>query len=242
MTFAGNTGYCCICMAERQFIAKGQWLRDQYVCEKCGTVPRMRALVEILNQVRPDWRSCASHESSPCMQFFSQQCSSYTYSFFYEDVPLGSVNPDGHRCENLEALTFPNETFDIFITQDVLEHVFNPDRALFQIMRVLRKGGLHIFTAPKHKNLLTSVRRALLNNGQVEHLIEPNYHDSPIGDKRSLVTWDYGCDFHDLIERWSGYTTCNFIIRDRRRGIDGEFLDVFVTTKEPLNFTRQFNP
>jgi SAM-dependent methyltransferase len=230
-------------MAETQFITKGQSLRDQYVCEKCGTVPRMRALVEVLSQFRPDWRSCAIHENSPSMPFFSQQCSSYTSSFFYEDVPVGSVNPDGHRCENLEALTFPNETFDIFITHDALEHVFNPDRALFQIMRVLRKGGLHIFTALKHKELPTSVRRALLNNGQVEHLIEPTYLDSPTGDKRrSLVTFDYGSDFDDLIERWSGYTTCNFIIRDRRRGIDGEFLDVFVTTKEPLNFTRQFNP
>jgi SAM-dependent methyltransferase len=235
MSFAGNAGYCCICRADTQFVAKGEWLRDEYICEKCGTIPRQRALVETLNQFRPDWHSCAIHESSPSMLFFSQQCSLYTYSFFFDDVPAGSCHADGHRCENLEALTFPDETFDIVITQDVLEHVFNPDRALFEIMRVLRNGGLHIFTAPKHKGLLKSVRRARLNNGQVEHLLEPNYHGSPIGDGRSLVTWDYGADFDDLIQQWSGYNTCNFVIRDRRRGIDGEFLDVFVTTKEPLN-------
>jgi SAM-dependent methyltransferase len=235
MSFAGNVGFCCICMAETEFIAKGEWLRDEYICAKCGTIPRQRALVEILNLIRPDWRSCVLHESSPSMLFFSQQCSLYTYSFFFKDVPVGSRSPEGHRCENLEAMTFANETFDIFITQDVLEHVFNPDKALYEIMRVLRDEGIHIFTAPKHKTLLSSVQRARLNNGQVEHLLEPQYHGNPIGDGRSLVTWDYGVDFDDLVQQWSGYNTCNFVIRDRRLGIDGEFLDVFVTRKEPIN-------
>ena len=31
-------------------------------------------------------------------------------------------------------------------TQDVLEHVFQPDRALAEIMRVLRPGGVHVFS------------------------------------------------------------------------------------------------
>jgi hypothetical protein len=168
------------------------------------------------------------------MRFFLDQCHDYSYSFFYEDVPAGSYK-DGMRCENLEALTFSNASFDIFITQDVLEQVFHPDRALAEVTRVLRPGGIHIFTALKHKHLLKSYPRANLVDGTVEHLHEPIYHDNPIGDGRSLVTWDYGADFDDLIQEWSGCSVCNFVICDRRRGIDGESLDVFVMLKEPAN-------
>jgi hypothetical protein len=32
----------------------------------------------------------------------------------------------GVRCEDLEHLTFTDATFDIHITQDVMEHVFSP--------------------------------------------------------------------------------------------------------------------
>jgi 2-polyprenyl-3-methyl-5-hydroxy-6-metoxy-1,4-benzoquinol methylase len=48
-------------------------------------------------------------------------------------------------------MTFGTEQFDLFITQDVMEHVFRPRLAVKEIMRVLKTGGAHIFTAPKHK-------------------------------------------------------------------------------------------
>lgn len=179
-------------------------------------------------------RAATIHESSPTLRLYAEQCAHYSYSFFFPEVPLGS-HKDGCRCENLEALTFADGSFDLFITQDVLEHVFRPDRALAEIMRVLRDGGIHIFTAPKHKTLLISRQRARESDGTTEHLLPPQYHGNPISELGSLVTWDYGADFDDLIQQWSGYNTCNFIIRDRRLGIDGEFLDVFITTKHPTN-------
>jgi 2-polyprenyl-3-methyl-5-hydroxy-6-metoxy-1,4-benzoquinol methylase len=229
-----NTGYCAICMSETTFITEGPWLRDQYKCRTCHTIPRQRAVVDVLNLVRPDWRALAIHESSPSMWFFRGQCRDYSFSYFFEGVPRGGLK-DGIRCEDLEDLTFPDETFDIFITQDVLEHVFHPDRALKEISRVLRLGGMHVFTTPKHKSLTTSYARARIDQGQITHVHEPQYHGNPVSARGSLVTWDYGADLDDLLQGWSGYSTSNFIIRDRRRGIDGEHLDVFVTVKDPVN-------
>jgi SAM-dependent methyltransferase len=229
-----NHGYCAICMSETTFVIEGPWLRDQYKCQTCHTIPRQRALVEVLNLLRPDWRTLVIHESSPSIWFFRDQCANYSYSYLFDGVPRGAQQ-DGARCEDLEHLTFSDETFDIFITQDVLEHVFHPDRALREISRVLKTDGLHVFTAPKHKSLMSSYARALLADDQITHVQEPQYHGNPISDAGSLVTWDYGADFDDLLRQWSGYTTSTFIIRDRTRGIDGEYLEVFVTAKNAVN-------
>jgi len=224
-------------MGPTRFVVEGDWLRDHYVCERCGTIPRQRAVVEVLNLFRPNWRTLTIHESSPSMRFFAEQARGYSCSFFFDDVPVGKTRK-GQRCENLEQLTFDDDIFDVFITQDVLEHVFRPDRALAEIMRVLRPGGLHVFTTPKHQHLPTSVPRCRMVDGRVEHLQEPQYHGSPIGDGRALVTWDFGADLDQLLANWSGYDTSNLVIRDRSRGIDGEYLEVFVTTKDPVNRVR----
>ncbi len=230
-----NDGHCAICQSEARFVASNEWLRDHYLCSRCGTIPRQRATAEVLNLVRPGWRGLTIHESSPCINFYAEQCAGYTYSFYFEGVPPGS-RKDGHLCENLESLTFADCTFDVFITQDVLEHVFNPDRVVREIMRVLKPQGVHVFTAPKHKHLSRSCRRARLReDGTVEHLLPAEYHGNPIGDGSSLVTWDYGSDFDDLLMSWAGYVVSDYVLRDHARGIAGEYLDVFVMRKDERN-------
>ena len=229
-----NTGYCSICRAQRVFTATGEWLRDQYLCAGCGSIPRQRALVHVLDTIRPDWPALTIHESSPTLDYFARTCRSYSCSYFFGDTPPGEYKGD-QRCENLEALTFANDSFDVFITQDVLEHVVRPAPALGEIMRVLRSGGLHIFTTPKHRDLLESRPRVEPDGQGVRHLLDPVYHGSPIDDGKSLVTWDYGADFERRLRDWSSYLTSTYVLQDRRLGIDGEFMEVFVTVKAPVN-------
>jgi len=232
--FLENDGYCSVCAAQAKFISYNAWLRDHYRCARCRSIPRQRALVHVLTMLRPDWRNEVIHESSPSMTFFQTQAHGYSCSYYFEDTPPGASN-NGRRCENLESLTFDDHSFDIFITQDVLEHVFRPDCALAEIMRVLKEGGLHIFTVPKHSGFLKSYQRARRIDGRIEHLKDPAYHGNPISSQGSLVTWDYGVDLDVLIQKWSGYRTSCYVIRDRALGIDGEFLEVFVTRKLAVN-------
>jgi hypothetical protein len=109
--------------------------------------------------------------------------------------------------------------------------VFEPGKAVSEIMRVVKPGGAHVFTAPKHKGLRATRQRARLDGNNIVHLLEPQYHGNPIADGRSLVTWDYGDDFELYVWDWCGYPTITYIVRDRGLGIDGEYLEVFVTRK-----------
>jgi SAM-dependent methyltransferase len=230
-----NPGDCPVCGRGTDFTASNEWFRDSYVCARCGSAPRQRAVVGVLDVVEPQWRERTIHESSPCIDVFARQCRAYSSSYYFEDISTGSAR-DGRRCENLELLMFSDSVFDIFITQDVLEHVFRPDLAVREVARVLKPGGIHVFTTPKHKHLLKSRSRARQTaSGDVEYLLPAEYHGNPIGDGRSLVTWDYGADFEDLVAEWSGYLVSTYAIRDRARGLDGEYLKVFVMRKDAVN-------
>ena len=226
-----NRGYCHCCRSGTTFVAHDEWLRDFYVCSSCGSIPRQRHIQAFLDTHVPGWEQLVVHESSPSNDYIKRFVADYTASQYFPDVPRGEYR-DGIRSEDLEALTLPDESVDIFITQDVLEHVFHPDDAIREINRVLKPGGMHVFTTPKHKLLEKTTQRARITaDGTVEHILEEQYHGNPIGDNRALVTYDYGVDFELLLSDWSGQSVQSFHTRDRSLGLDAEFNEVFVITK-----------
>jgi len=122
----------------------------------------------------------------------------YTQSYYWDDVAPGGSR-DGLRCEDLRALSFADESFDLVLTSDVLEHVFEPFGALRETYRVLKPGGLHVFTVPVDWPLLqVSEPAAVMENGEVRHLVEPVYHNSGDGG-RSLVVTRFGEDLIDWL-------------------------------------------
>lgn len=71
--------------------------------------------------------------------------------FFYEtaDFAMEGVN---HRVD-LMNLPFGDKSWDFFICSHVLEHVENDDRAIRELFRVTRSGGMGILVAPIILNL-----------------------------------------------------------------------------------------
>lgn len=89
--------------------------------------------------------------------------------------------------EDLCRLSFADNVFDIVSTNEVLEHVPDLDMALAEICRVLVPGGVHIGTHPFRFMAQDSQVRARMVDGKVEHLMEPEIHGDPFGNKGSLV-------------------------------------------------------
>jgi SAM-dependent methyltransferase len=110
----------------------------------------------------------------------------------------------GVRNEDMCDLSYPDESFDLVLSSDTLEHVPDFRRALRETRRVLRPGGTHIFTVPVVASRARSVVRAELRDGELIHHDPPIYHGRGSGLYRFLpaaddllVFTDFGRDLVD---------------------------------------------
>jgi SAM-dependent methyltransferase len=101
----------------------------------------------------------------------------------------------GTTHQDLMSLSYDDASLDLVLSSDVFEHVPEPYRAHAEVLRVLRPGGHHVFTVPFHQQLhLDDVRARLLDDGEVEHLAEPIYHDDPVRPEGVLVFTIFGLE------------------------------------------------
>lgn len=231
-------GICSCCCKKTVFVAFDYQLRGNYKCIFCGSVPRQRAIMKVLQNEVPEWRNMIIHESSPSgvtFRILKEQCAGYTYSYWHELKPLGIELQFGGVNQNLENLTFEDEKFDVFITQDVLEHVNRPEKVFAEIARTLKKGGLHIFTTPLTPFRKTKARIKMRGDKR-ELILPPIYHGNPICKEGSLVTYEWGgYDFLEIIDKAAGTESKIVEFPNNKEnfenGLEGDFLHVIISKK-----------
>lgn len=228
-------GRCEVCEKSTVFTLRGPWIRGDLLCLRCGSRPRNRALMAVLNERFSGWRGTKVHESSPgspMLQKFRRECPGYLPSHYYPDLAPGSGR-DGFNCQDLERQTFADASFDLVITQDVFEHLFDARAAWREIARTLKPGGAHVFTVPWYYWKSSVVRARRLPSGEIEHLLPADYHGNPIKpEARSLVVTEWGRELLEIIDGCSDVTTEVVRLDDADRGITGAFVDVFISRRK----------
>jgi SAM-dependent methyltransferase len=203
-------GACSVCGEWGRFVHGERPIRESYPCPACGATLRYRHQAGVL-------LSLYAREGSRCLrelageQAFSALAiyepgiigpfrrlfaglPSYTTSYYWPDVAPGELH-EGVRCEDLHALTFAGESFDLVISSDIFEHVRRPLLAFAEVRRVLRPGGRHVFTVPlKWPVTERTVPRVDVGGPEDVHLLPPVYHGSPRDPQGSLVYNDFGTD------------------------------------------------
>jgi SAM-dependent methyltransferase len=110
------------------------------------------------------------------------------------------------RHENLLTLSYGDESLDIVLHSDTLEHVPDIDRALSEIFRVLKPGGSMIFSVPIVRDGRDTLVRAKLENGEIKHFSPPSYHGGSYQTtSQYLVCYEFGEDFIALLKN-HGFT------------------------------------
>jgi SAM-dependent methyltransferase len=123
----------------------------------------------------------------------------YVCSEYYPNIPPGERGKNGVLCQDATRLTFDDDSFDLIISQDVLEHIEDPWRAFREMQRALRPGGLHVFTVPLREGAPTRPRTTRDKAGFLEHILPKFFHKDPLDPDGALVFWDYGDDLPRLL-------------------------------------------
>lgn len=92
------------------------------------------------------------------------------------------------RHLDITNIDFPDEYFDICISQDVLEHVPDLQKALEENYRVLKPDGIMLATFPFTFQYEHTVKAILNEKGEIIHLSQPEYHGYPIRGGRLVYT------------------------------------------------------
>lgn len=244
-------GFCTVC---GQITAMVRWqknFRESGCCVNCHSFNRQRQIAAIVCASLREWKGLASTRSlaeigvnsgltifntessgalhSRLMSLPGYVCSEYLGSHY---APGEVVN--GVRHEDLTCLSFPNETFDLVISSDVLEHIPDPYRAHREIFRVLKPGGQHIFTVPFNQTGYYDNVRAVIENGQVKMLQLPIYHHDALSPQGILV---YTIFSLEMLLRLGeiGFRTHMHLIYKPVLGILGVNGIVFQAIKEMMN-------
>lgn len=103
--------------------------------------------------------------------------------------------------EDLQRLSYADDSLDVLVSSETLEHVPDVEVALAEIRRVLVPGGLHLFTVPiVLDGRPTRLRASLGADGSTRHHLPPSFHGS--GDQPDyLVFHEFGHDFVGVVER-----------------------------------------
>jgi SAM-dependent methyltransferase len=190
-------------------------VRESHVCGICGANYRMRVQARTLLRLLGMHRTRALFEKLSTQPEFSiyetathnvfrnadmLALKNYVSSEYFNQAKPGEF-VNGVMNQTLEGLTFADESFDVVLTSEVLEHVVDLDRALAEIRRVLKPGGLHVFTVPNDPQLLHSAERARFVQGKIVHMKPPVFHGDSLREEGILAFRDFGSNATAYLSR-----------------------------------------
>ena len=170
-------------------------------CLKCRASAATLSFVSVLNALLPDLSRRHVYELSsrgPLVGYLRRHAGKLTLSEYFDDVPPGQYKGEV-QCQDVQQLTYPDDCFDVCTSTEVFEHVPHDLEGFREMHRVLKPGGLLLFTVPM-AGAKKTVERARLVEGRVEHLLPPEYHGDRIrGSAAVLCFRNYGTDILDRL-------------------------------------------
>lgn len=91
---------------------------------------------------------------APLFEYLRSRSKLFSYSEFFDDVRSGEYL-DGVQCQDVQALSYPDASFDLYTSTEVFEHVPDDRSGFREILRVLRTRGRFVFTVPLTTSAIT---------------------------------------------------------------------------------------
>jgi len=182
--------------------------REGEICISCGSSVRVRQLAKtVALWVNKNLQTCTCETNAgiralPLEKLSIAEINScgsmHKWISNFGNVSYSEFNPidKSIRHEDILSLTYSSESFDIVLHSDTLEHVSDIDRALVEIWRILKPGGVSIFSIPIVRDGRPTIARVSLQNGELLHNKLPSYHGGSYQTTcQYLVCYEFGEDF-----------------------------------------------
>lgn len=203
--------YCCCCNGFKTMAispARNEWrdLRGEITCESCKFASRFRLLFNALlyeREVgkRPTETALIFERVTPFYDLVR------TLFPVIHGVEYGGPQKKPGELfefsgqliqhEDMQELSYDDETFDLIVHSDVLEHVPDPFVGMAEIHRVLKPGGTCIFSCPIYTRLEHRVRAYLDTDREIVFTEGPAFHGNPLTSAGSPVFYEFGLALMD---------------------------------------------
>ena len=202
-------GYCAVCRKASSFYYDLEYAltdmhanlspnwRERLVCENCGLNNRARAAMHLFKQecAPPhDAEIYLTEQNTDLYSWMKRNYASVVGSeYLGSEHSPGENNSDGIRHESLTNLSINDESIDYILSFDVLEHIPNYRSAIHECARVLRPGGQMLFSVPFCIDSNDHIVRARMSDeGEIEHILKPEYHGDPMNNSGCLCFYHFG--------------------------------------------------
>lgn len=203
-------GFCEVCGRDTKFLVDMKWsngkvvnFRERCVCGQCQLNNRIRYMVAyVLRYYSEGKKIYMCEQVTPAFRAVSKLVKE---GDLVGSEYLGNNYSSGSMINNVMHqdvmnLSFDTESFDIYVSADVLEHVWDWRKAIKEAYRVLRKGGRMFLSIPFWDKNEYSIERAKWDGEKNVFLKEPVYHGDPLTKEGALVYTDFGWDVLEFIK------------------------------------------
>jgi len=167
---------------EINYINRQQWLR----CLSCGLRLRSMAIaawIQSFAQATENLQELVRQHDFIRSLSVLEVNEAGQLSQFLTQLPTHTLGNYPHV--DMQAMPYPDDSFDLVTHSDTLEHVINPVKGLSECRRVLRPGGICAFTVPTLVDNFTQSTQGK----------KPSYHGCSASDADDFRVWsEFGAD------------------------------------------------
>lgn len=168
--YMGNTYRCNLCGARlRKFI---RLPGNDLLCPRCGSLGRTRRLYKILQE---DWLKSGRQilDFSPSRSFYRAMKKQKHIQYVASDISGDFLADKSYDITHIETA---DDSFDLVICYHVLEHIPDDRKAISELYRILRPGGICFIQTPFKEGeiyedaSITSPQERIRHFGQEDHV------------------------------------------------------------------------
>lgn len=191
-----NTLKCSYCMSKFRVRAAAESMLRYFWKGRVGSV------AELMKKLREGgaaagWRAIETTASDGIFTGIGE-IKNVIKSEYFDDVERGRCK-NGVRSEDLQAMTFADNSFDAVIALDVFEHIADPFKAFAEVRRVIRPSGIGIITVPLDIRTKETKILAKMENSKIVYIGRRACHCDPLREEGSPVFTEFGTDIADTL-------------------------------------------